>query len=157
MPWKETCIMDERIRFVLAAIAEGAVMSHECEAFGISRKSGYMWLARYAAEGLEGLKDRSRAPHCHGRAYDRELVADVLALRKHYGWGGKKLRRKLGELRPELTLPAASTIGDWLAKQGLTKERRRRSKRSPHNQPIAMLILHKAEWSIHFLGWFCPS
>jgi transposase InsO family protein len=154
MPWKETCIMEERIRFVLAAMAEGAVMSHECEAFGISRKSGYMWLARYAAEGLEGLKERSRAPHCHGRAYDRELVAAVLALREHYGWGGKKLHRKLGELRPGLALPARSTIGDWLAKQGQTKKRRRRSKCPPHGQPFAMSNEPNAVWTVDFKGWF---
>ena len=126
MPWKETCAMDERIRFVLAAREEGAVMSRVCAEFGISRKTGYKLLARYEAEGVDGLKDRSRAPHHHGGSREAELVDDVLALREHYGWGAKKLRHKLGELRPDIELPAASTIGDWLARRELTIKRRRR-------------------------------
>jgi transposase InsO family protein len=154
MPWKETCAMEERIRFVLAATAEGAVMSRECEASGISRETGYKWLARYAAAGIEGLKDRSRAPHSHGRAHDSELLADILALRERYGWGAKKLRWKLGELRPDAALPAASTIGDWLAKQGLTSKRRRRPKCPAHTQPFASAAEPNAVWTVDFKGWF---
>ena len=60
MPWSETCAMDERMRFVIAASEDDAEMSAVCAEFGISRPTGYKWLARYAAEGLEGLKERSR-------------------------------------------------------------------------------------------------
>ena len=62
MPWRETWVMDEKVRFVAAASEEEAVMSELCVEFGISRQTGYKWLQRYRAEGLEGLKDRSRAP-----------------------------------------------------------------------------------------------
>ena len=102
MPWKETCAMEERMRFVVAATEEGAVMSQVCAEFGISRQAGYQRLRRYEAEGVEGLKDRSRAPHHHGLSREAELVVDVLGLREHYGWGAKKLRHKLGELRPDI-------------------------------------------------------
>ena len=113
MPWRESRAMDQRMRFIVAATAEGAVMSRVCEAFGVSRTIGYKWLQRYLAEGLQGLKDRSRAPHEHGRAIAEEVVATALALRERYRhWGPKKLRVKLGELRPEIALPAVSTIGD---------------------------------------------
>jgi transposase len=34
-----------------------------CARYGISRKTGYKWLARYHEEGRRGLTDRSHAPH----------------------------------------------------------------------------------------------
>ena len=136
MPWKETCVMEERMQFVLAAKKEGSVMSQLCAEAGISRQTGYTLLRRYESEGVEGLKDRSRAPHQHGRSREAELVDDVLALRAHYGWGAKKLRHKLGQLHASLELPAASTIGDWLAKRGLTHRRRHRAKCPAYSQPL---------------------
>jgi len=154
MPWKETCVMEERMRFVLAAKEEGAVMSQVCAAAGISRQTGYVLLRRYESEGLEGLKDRSRAPHEHGRSREAELVEDVLALRERYGWGAKKLRHKLGELRPDIELPAASTIGDWLTKRGLTDKRRRRPKCPAYTQPFAAATEPNAVWTVDFKGWF---
>src|SRR5579862_7656331 len=137
MPWRETCTMEERIRFVLAAQEEGAVMARICAAYGISRQTGYEWLHRYEVEGIDGLKDRSRAPHRHGRSREAELVDNVLALRERYGWGAKKLRKKLGELRPDMALPAVSTIGDWLAQEGTVAKRRRRPRSTPSRWPLA--------------------
>ncbi len=51
MPWSETCAMDERMRFVIAASDDEAVMSAICAEFGISRQTGYKWLERYRCEG----------------------------------------------------------------------------------------------------------
>ena len=38
-------------------------MSEVCEAFGVARKTGYKWLARYQTHGAIGLEELSRAPH----------------------------------------------------------------------------------------------
>ena len=154
MPWKETCAMDERMRFVLAAKEDEAVMSHVCAAFGVSRQTGYKWLAQYEAEGVEGLKDRSRAPHRHGRAHEAELVEAALSLHDRYGWGAKKLHRKLGEAWPQMQLPAVSTIGDWLAKDGRTSKRRRRRRCPPYSQPFAAAAEPNAVWTADFKGCF---
>jgi putative transposase len=154
MPWRETCIMEERLRFVLAAKEEGAVMSRLCAEAGISRQTGYEWLHRYEAAGIEGLTDRSRAPHHHGRAHEAELVEAVLGLRERYGWGAKKLRKKLGESRPGIAMPAVSTIGDWLAKEGVTAKRRRRPRSTPSSHPLAMPSLPNEVWAVDFKGWF---
>jgi transposase-like protein len=54
MPWRETCAMDERMRFVMAASEEEAVMSELCAEFGIGRQTGYKWLQSYRAEGSRG-------------------------------------------------------------------------------------------------------
>ena len=154
MPWKETFAIDEKMRFVLAASEEGAVMAQVCAAFGISRDTGYRLLNRYTAEGIDGLKERSRAPHRHGRAREAELVAEVVALRQRYGWGPKKLRIKLGERHPEIDLPASSTIGDWLRKRHLVGPRKRRRICPPYSRPFAMADQPNAVWCVDFKGWF---
>jgi putative transposase len=155
MPWKETCAMDERMRFVLAASEDEAVMSVICAEFGISRQTGYKWLGRYRSEGLDGLKERRRAPIRHGRAREAELVAAALALRERQPtWGPKKLRRKLAERWPDIAAPARSTIGDWLRKEGLTQSRRPRRRCPPFASPLAAATAANAVWCADFKGWF---
>jgi transposase InsO family protein len=48
MPWLETDVRDQRIRFVVAASHPTTNMTAICRAFGISRKTGYKWLGRHA-------------------------------------------------------------------------------------------------------------
>jgi hypothetical protein len=36
MPWRKTCAMDERMRFIIAASEDEAAMSELCAEFGIS-------------------------------------------------------------------------------------------------------------------------
>lgn len=154
MSWKETSAMDERMRFAMAASEEGAVMSRVCAAFGVSRQTGYKWLTRYKLEGPIGLMERSRAPLRHGRMRDDDLVTAIVGLRARYGWGAKKLRHKLSELRPGIVVPAASTIGDWLARKGLTKSRRRRGGCVPHERGLSVAAEANAVWCVDFKGWF---
>src|SRR3546814_10127056 len=61
IPWKESSVMEERLRFV-ARLLDGESMSDVCRAFEISRKTGYKIFARYKEEGLYALTDRSRRP-----------------------------------------------------------------------------------------------
>ena len=68
MVWQETFIMDERLKFIGACLEEEETMTALCCRFGISRKTGYKWLGRYRARGVEGLNDLPRAPLVHGRA-----------------------------------------------------------------------------------------
>ena len=58
MPWKESSVMEERLRFV-ARLLDGEGMSEVCRQFGISRKTGYKIYNRYKEHGLEALCDRS--------------------------------------------------------------------------------------------------
>lgn len=155
MPWKETCTMDERMRFLVSASEGERPLSVLCEEHGISRPTGYKWLHRYSTEGLEGLKDRSRAPLQHGLARSEELVEAVLALRERYPyWGPRKLKIKLGEVLPLSDLPAASTIGEWLRKEGLTRTRKPRRRCSPSDKPFAEVRAANDVWAVDFKGWF---
>nr|WP_162950372.1 helix-turn-helix domain-containing protein [Rhizobium jaguaris] len=52
MPWRETSVMEERLRFV-ARLIEGEGMSDVCREFSISRKTGYKIFNRYKDEARE--------------------------------------------------------------------------------------------------------
>ena len=84
MPWRETCAMTERLRFI-ACLEEGdETMAALCRGFGISRKTGYQLLARYEAEGEDGLRDRSHAAHHHPHAVDDVTEERIVALRSKH-------------------------------------------------------------------------
>lgn len=46
MPWKESSVVDERLRFV-SRLLDGEAMTDVCREFGISRKTGYKIYRRY--------------------------------------------------------------------------------------------------------------
>jgi putative transposase len=155
MPWVESNADEQRLRFIVAALAGDETMTALCARYAISRKTGYKWLARYEAEGNAGLNERSRAPHAHGRARPAEVVEAALALKERWRhWGPRKLRVKLVEQHPDWVAPAASTIGDWLEREGLTRPRRWRRRCPPYTQPFAAASAPNAVWSADFKGWF---
>src|SRR5215470_19565519 len=93
MGWMETCAVNERMRFVMAAEAREEPFAAICRRFKVSRRIGYKWLDRYRAEGVEGLRDRSRAPHNHPQAVPAAKVERCLDIRKtHRTWGPAKVR-----------------------------------------------------------------
>src|SRR5215470_12683123 len=96
MAWKDTHLMDERMKFVGEALSDEFTMAELCRRYGISRKTGYKYVARYQDGGPAGLENRSRAPHHHPNAVDDELEEVILALKEeHPTWGAKKLKGNL--------------------------------------------------------------
>ncbi len=155
MPWKVTCPMEERLRFISHYLKSELSMAVLCREFGISRKTGYKLVRRYREESVDGLKDRSRAPHHHPNAVTDEIVdAIVSARRLHPTWGPKKLLALLKRSDPSPTWPAASTIGDILSRHGLTVPRRRSRKTAQYTEPFIGCDYPNAVWSADFKGWF---
>src|SRR4051812_39637389 len=110
MPWKETCAMEERKRFVLDWFSGSYTKTQLCEAYGISRPSGDKWIARALAEGVDGLAERSRAAHSHPNATAQELVDMIVSTklaRQHLG--PKKIVDLLRAQHPKRQWPADST------------------------------------------------
>ncbi|MFF8431065.1 IS481 family transposase [Streptomyces sp. NPDC016566] len=62
-----------------------------CRYYGISRQCFYTWRRRYEAEGLDGLKDRSSAPHHTPHATAGDVVEKILWLRRQYHFGPAKI------------------------------------------------------------------
>lgn len=155
MPWDETTLMSQRLRFICDLESCQYTMTELCERHGISRKTGYKWGERYGQEGPRGLEDRSRAPHSRPRQMSSEVSEALLDLRRHYpGWGPLKLRAWLEKRRPELSLPAASTIGDLLKRHGLVEPRRRRRRPLPPRPPRVEALSPNDVWSSDFKGQF---
>ena len=112
MPWKEVTVMQEKETFISAAIQKEISFSQLCSEYGISRKTGYKWLARYRSG--EGLQDRSRAPVNSSTRTTSEIEQLILQEReKHPTWGPRKLERTLKN-QGYTDLPCKSTIGNIL-------------------------------------------
>lgn len=156
MPWEHTDAMDQRMRFVLAYQQQLYAMTELCARFGISTKTGYKWLARYAADGVTGLQNRSRAPRTCPHRTAATVVAQLLALkRQHPHWGGSKIRRLLQDRAPELALPAPSTIDALFAREGLTQpQRARRPQPTRGGAPPLVTTAANEVWTADFKGEF---
>ena len=155
MPWSETTKMRERMRFVGDFERELFSMTELCERYGISRVTGYKWIERFEEEGLDGLKDRSRAPaSCPHRtdAQVVELLAD--ARRRHPFWGPKKLIPWLARREPRRSFPAVSTAGEILKRLGLVKDRRRRRRIRHPGRPETQATQPNQLWTADFKGQF---
>lgn len=155
MVWRETCAMEDRVRFVLAAVDNAEPFAMVCRRFGVSRKIGYKWLERYRDEGVDGLKDRSRAPLHHRQALTAERAERCLAVRReHPTWGPVKVRSWLEQHEPRTPWPASSTIGALFDREGLTVKRRLRRRSPPSRAPFAQCAAANDLWCIDFKGWF---
>ena len=155
MPWEETCIVEQRLKFVLAHEESEETVSELCRFSGISRKTGYKWLARYRESGLDGVRDRSRAPHHCPHAMPAAVEAAVLAVKgRHPSWGARKVRAWLMRHDGERVWPAASTIGDLFQRRGLVVARRRRHRVPPRTAPFAACGAANDTWCADFKGWF---
>jgi transposase InsO family protein len=122
MPWKESSVMDERLRFVARRL-EGEPMSLLCREFGISRKTGYKIFDRYKEHGLEALTDRSRRPVRYANQLPPQVEAAIVNLkREKRHWGARKIRELLVRRLPgDVRIPARSTIHAVLDRHGLVK------------------------------------
>ncbi|EMN47701.1 DNA-binding helix-turn-helix protein [Leptospira interrogans str. L1207] len=130
MPWKESRVIEEKIKFIAAWKGGGWLFSDLCKEFGISRKTGYKYLERYESEGIDGLKDRSKNPKKHPNETPENVVILIMQMReKHPTWGARKLLWALkGKYPRAKSWPAPSTIGDILKRKGLVRKIRRRKK-----------------------------
>lgn len=155
MPWRETCLMNEKVRFCVAYESGEASMSELCRRYGVSRKTGYAVLARWRAEGGAGLLARSHAPHRCAHALSAEMREALLRVRRwRPTWGPKKIKAYLARVEPRIAWPAASTIGAALDRAGLVVRRKRRRHAAPRTAPFAACAGANDIWSMDFKGWF---
>jgi transposase InsO family protein len=156
MPWKESVAMEERLRFVRDAQRDRFTMSELCARYGVSRRVGYKWLARYEEQGRQGLVDRDRSPHhCPHRTATRITELVIAAREQHPHWGARKLLRVLSDKHPDIrSWPAPSTVADLLARRGLVH--RRRPRRKPVHPGVVRPVADAPNdlWTADFKGQF---
>ena len=116
MPWKESSVVDERLRF-LARVLDGEPMTEVCRDFGISRKTGYKIFDRYKEHGLEALSDRSRRPVRFANQLPAQLEARIVAIkREKLHWGARKIRELLVRRLPgDIRVPAGGLAEGHIA------------------------------------------
>lgn len=156
MPWLETAPVDERNRFIDDALSDRFTMAALCARYGVSRRVGYKWLARFEEEGRQGLRDRPRAPHHCPHRIRPELAELLCAFRReHPFWGARKLLRILAKRHRDVRdWPAASTTADLLARRGLVQRRRRR-RAAVHPGVVAPVTTTPNDlWTADFKGEF---
>jgi len=76
-------VTEHRYRAVLQVL-DGVSKAQVAREFGASRQSVHSWAARYEAEGLAGLADRSRRPHTSPNELPPAVVALICELRRTY-------------------------------------------------------------------------
>src|SRR5712675_1521527 len=158
MPWKESCILDQRLQFLSSYQKEEMSVADLCRAYGISRPTAYRWINRYNETGPEGLVDRSRRPHSCSHATLEPVENTILVLRaKHPSWGARKLKARLEMLQPDVVWPAASTFGNILSRAGLTSPQRKRKRTTPCSEPFSLVTGPNQLWCMDFKGYFATG
>lgn len=155
MPWKESSVMDERLRFVARRL-DGESMTDLCREFGISRKTGYKLLNRYREEGPIALCDRSRRPVRYANQLPEQIERLIVDARKEKPrWGARKIRELLlRRLAGEVRVPATSTIHAVLDRHGLVSRARRRRRNKAQGTPLSRGAAPNDLWCADFKGEF---
>jgi putative transposase len=155
MGWKATSNVEERFRFIQEHQSGDWSVAELCRRYGVSRKTGYKWLERYTEQGVEGLRDQSRAPLHHPNEVLPEVAEAVVELRRqHPLWGPEKLQARLQRDAPEIVWPAPSTIGELLKRKGMTVPPKRHRRVGPSLNPLHQAEAANQVWCIDFKGWF---
>jgi transposase InsO family protein len=164
MPWRESSVMEERLRFV-ARVLDGEAMSDVCRDFGISRKTGYKIYDRYKESGLAALSDRSRRPVRYANQLPPQIESLIVRLKREKPhWGARKIRELLlRRLASHVRVPAKSTIHAVLDRHELVAripKRRSRANGTPLSEGTAPNDLwcadYKGEFQLGNRSWCYP-
>ena len=157
MPWRQCSLVEARKAFVRAVHQKSDPVSVLCARFGISRKTGYKWLARHERTGRRGLRDQSRRPHRPARLLAprwHELARRLH--RRRRTWGARKLHAKLRQLHPRRRRPCVRTLQRWLAGWRPARPRRQHARGGPKlpARPRAVARRPNDIWTLDFKGSF---
>jgi transposase InsO family protein len=143
---------EQRYQAVMAVIGDGLSISQVAEKVGVSRQTLHAWLARYEAEGLEGLVDRSHRPVSCPHQMPARVEAELLELRRSRPyWGPRRLVFELAK-RKVAPVPSESAAYRALVRAGmidpaLRDRRSRKWKRWERGAPMEL-------WQMDIVGGF---
>lgn len=149
---RELSLAEQRYQVVLSVISDGLSVTHAADKAGVSRQTVHTWLARYEAQGVDGLADRSHRPVSCPHQMPAEVEAVVLELRRSRPyWGPRRLVFEL-VTRKVAPAPSASAVYRALLRAGLIdptlRDRRSRKwKRWERGAPMEL-------WQMDVVGGF---
>ncbi len=155
MPWKELRPMDQKIQLIADWQTNYFNITDLSQKYGISRKAVYKWLYRYEEQGLDGLKEQKRTPKISPNQTPDNIVELIIQEKlKNRNRGPKKIYNQLKRQYSHIAWPAPSTIGEWLKKHGLVKNRKNRLRVPAYNEPFKECQSPNSVWSADFKGQF---
>lgn len=154
MAWKETTTMEQKIEFITEWRSGSFAITELCREFGISRPTAYKYIKRYEREGLDGLRERARAPGNHPNKTPREIEDKIITYRqRHPRWGGEKIWKLLHKDFQEDRIPCISTVNRIIKRNGLIRVKKRFRRVKPV-YPIFDPRSCNEVWSADFKGKF---
>jgi transposase InsO family protein len=153
--------MSVKVLAAVVALGEGEVLnvSAVCREAGVSRKTFYKWAARYRAEGMAGLEERSRRPRVSPFQIPLEVEDQVVRLRKELldaglDHGATTIQWHLGQAGLD-AVPSVAGVHRILVRRGLVVPQRRKRPKSSWRRFEASAPNER--WQIDAMDWATES
>jgi transposase InsO family protein len=155
MPFQETCRMERRVQMLLDWETRAFSVTELSRRYGVSRDTVYLWTLRREGGTPDWFADRSHAPLSRPHRTPEAQVEPILAMKRRFPhFGPKKVKARLEIEQPQMTWPAASTIGAYLKAAGLVEPRAGRRRALERGVASSWAQGPNAEWACDFKGWF---
>jgi len=155
MSWQTKSIMEQKIRFIQLWLTNDYTFKGLCESFSISRTTGYKLLDKYHQFGedafLQGSKAPINIPHKTSAAVEKKIIQ---LRQKHETWGARKIKVLLERHFKKDKIPSETTINAIFKRNGLIKNRKRRSARLGKQYPKFDPKECNEIWSADYKGKF---
>ena len=140
--------VEHRYRAVMEVL-DGSPVSEVAVRYGVSRQSVYAWRDRYAAGGIDGLRDVSRRPRTSPSRLPAETEALVCELRRaHPRWGARRIAFEVAQRGADRP-PSRATVHRVLERNGMVvpqaQRHKRKYKRWQRETPMAL-------WQLDLVG-----
>jgi len=160
MPWKETCVVDQRKAFIEDVLFGQESIKALCGKYDISEKTGHKWKKRFMECGMSGLCDEGKVPKRFPTQLDEDTTIRLIVLRQaHPAWGPKKLAMLYARAYPKGRQPSVSSIHRVLDKAGLIK--RRRVRKAGNGAELMRRVIPAGApndvWTADYKGWWHSS
>jgi len=143
------------VRMATALVGGVGDVAAFCRAQGISRQTYYKWQARYLADGLDGLKERSRRPRSCAFGTPAGVQEQIVLLRKQLAdngdYNGPETIREHLAAESVPGVPSRATIARILTRRGLVAPQPRKRPRSSYRRFVA--ARPNEMWQSDWTGW----
>ena len=116
---REMSVAEQRYKAILSVIGEGRTVKEVARDWEVCRQTLHRWLARYEAQGLEGLGDRSHRPEQCPHQMPPAVEVRVLEMRRNKPfWGARRIAWELAR-KGVIPVPSESAVYRCLRRAGL--------------------------------------
>ena len=145
MALRNRTVVDQR-RSAVKAVKDGERVTDVARRYEVTRQTLYEWVRREDEFGADGLEDRSRRPHHSPRQTPAAIEQRLIAERKRWGFGAKKILRRLVDEEPTIRWPPRSTVDAIFKRAGLAAPRiRLRRPFAPAPAPQTFVAIEAGE------------